>query len=144
MYDSVWVKCPKCETENEFQSKSGDCSLEHYTLENCPEDVLANVNRHAPINCECGAAYSVDRYLRKPILVNVPNENKGTIIKNIKLIESDSKFLEKVSHKITSNGEEWFHMPFWYKKISENTYEEVFFENLPTHVTNLIRKNREE
>ena len=68
MYDSVWVKCPKCDTENEFQSKSGDCSLEHYTLENCPEDVLANVNRHSPCNCECGAIYSVDISIRKPIL----------------------------------------------------------------------------
>lgn len=68
MYDSVWVKCPKCDTENEFQSKSGDCSLDHYTLENCPEDVLINVNRHAPIHCECGTMYSVDISIRKPIL----------------------------------------------------------------------------
>lgn len=22
MFDSVWVKCPKCGTENEFQTKS--------------------------------------------------------------------------------------------------------------------------
>lgn len=61
MYDSVWVECPKCKTENEFQSKSGDCSLDHYTLENCPNDVLANINRHSPIVCDsCKSFYRVD------------------------------------------------------------------------------------
>ena len=33
MYDSVWVKCPKCGEENEFQSKSGECILGFYNLQ---------------------------------------------------------------------------------------------------------------
>ncbi len=69
MYDSVWVKCPKCETENEFQTKSGECLLDNYTLENCPDDALANVNRHSPCNCDCGAFYEVDITERKAVLV---------------------------------------------------------------------------
>ena len=69
MFDSVWVKCPKCETENEFQTKSGECFLENYTLENCPDDALANVNRHSPCHCDCGAFYEVDIKERKAILV---------------------------------------------------------------------------
>ena len=71
MFDSVWVKCPLCKAENEFQSKSGDCLCESYELENCPENVLVNVNRHSPCECdECGAFYEVDIKNRKAILSN--------------------------------------------------------------------------
>lgn len=71
MYDSVWVKCPRCKKENEFQTKSGECILENYTLENCPEDVLMNVNRHSPYNCDCGACYEVDINRRKALLITI-------------------------------------------------------------------------
>ena len=67
MFDSVWVKCPKCGTENEFQSKSGLCILEDYTLENCPEDVFVNINRYAPITCgRCNIFYYVDEKEKIP------------------------------------------------------------------------------
>ena len=83
MYDSVWVKCPKCETENEFQTKSGECFLENYTLENCPDDALANVNRHSPCHCDCGAFYEVDIKERKSRLgsrsVALATNNEGII-----------------------------------------------------------------
>lgn len=69
MFDSVWVKCPECGIENEFQSKSGECALENYTLEDCPDDVLADVNRHAPCQCKCGAFYEVDIKSRKAIIL---------------------------------------------------------------------------
>ena len=68
MYDSVWVKCPKCKTENEFQTKSGKCLLDNYTLENCPGDVLEDINRHSPHLCKCGTSYEVDIKERKSIL----------------------------------------------------------------------------
>ena len=60
LYDSVWVKCPKCGTENEFQSKSGCGGLNNYSLETCPDDVLEDVNRHSPCNCKCGTSYKVN------------------------------------------------------------------------------------
>ena len=69
MFDSVWVKCPKCKTKNEFQTKSGDCFLKSYTLKNCPDDALADVNRHSPCYCECGAIYKVNIKKRKAVLV---------------------------------------------------------------------------
>jgi len=72
MFDSVWVKCPKCNEENEFQSKSGDCLLSDYSLENCPNDVLQDVNRHSPYECECGCKYSVDIKNRK-VIINQTN-----------------------------------------------------------------------
>ena len=69
MYDSVIVKCPKCGAEHEFQSKSGDCFLNVFTLENCPEDVLTDVNRHSPYICNCGASIEVDITSRKAVIV---------------------------------------------------------------------------
>ncbi len=70
VFDSVWVKCPKCGTENDFQTKSGDCCLDNYTLEDCPDDVLVDVNRHSPCLCKCGAYYMVDTIGRKAVLVH--------------------------------------------------------------------------
>lgn len=68
VYDTVWVECPSCSHKNDFQSKSGECILEHYSLEDCPDNVLHNVNRHAPIECDnCGAKYEVDIKERKAI-----------------------------------------------------------------------------
>ena len=69
MFDSVYIERPKCKKKNEFQSKSGECNLENYTLKNCPDDVLVNVNRHAPCHCECGTLYEVDIKKRKAIKI---------------------------------------------------------------------------
>ena len=71
-YDSVIVCCPSCGEQHELQSKSGDCFLEVYTLENCPYDVLQDINRHAPFNCECGITFNVDKQNRKLEVLNFP------------------------------------------------------------------------
>lgn len=61
MFDSVMVPCPSCGEINEFQSKSGDCTLDVYSLDNCPLDVIYDINRHSPIYCQkCGVGYRVD------------------------------------------------------------------------------------
>ena len=71
MYDSVWVNCPQCNEENEFQSKSGNCHLLTYDLENCPNDIIKDINRHAPIICEnCRTAYKVDIDKKKAVVVH--------------------------------------------------------------------------
>ena len=67
-YDTVLANCPKCGEENEFQSKSGDCALQYYELQNCPENVLANVNRHSPVKCKCGIYFQVDLIYKKPVV----------------------------------------------------------------------------
>jgi hypothetical protein len=69
MYDSVIINCPKCNTELEFQSKSGECLLQYYTLENCPEDVFANINRHSPHKCKCGSLVSVNEQTKEIIVL---------------------------------------------------------------------------
>ncbi len=39
MFDYVIFKCPHCGTLHEDQSKSGDCTLSCYTLQNLPESI---------------------------------------------------------------------------------------------------------
>lgn len=71
MYDTVIIPCPTCGVEHEFQSKGGDCYLRVFTLENCPDDVLGDVNRHSPADCECGTSFKVDIRKRAVIFINV-------------------------------------------------------------------------
>lgn len=68
MFDSIWAKCPNCGEENEFQTKSGECKLGQYDLENCPEDELADANRHSPIRCDCGDLLKIDTVHRKVVV----------------------------------------------------------------------------
>lgn len=80
MYDSVMVNCPKCGQENEFQSKSGECLLDVYTLENCPKDVLIDVNRHSPCKCKCGFKYEVDKEQRKAVIATEDFKKEANVI----------------------------------------------------------------
>lgn len=52
VYDTVEVPCPKCGKIEYFQSKSGERLMENYTLQNVPDDVLIDINRHAPYRCK--------------------------------------------------------------------------------------------
>jgi hypothetical protein len=58
-YDTVILRCPKCGDPYYAQSNSGECLLREYDLDNCPQDVLVDVNRHAPFACDCGAVFHV-------------------------------------------------------------------------------------
>lgn len=69
MYDTVLVKCPSCKKKHEFQSKSGECFLGVYTLKNCPDSVMENINRHAPVTCECRTLFKVNIKKRKPKII---------------------------------------------------------------------------
>lgn len=52
MFDSLYVKCT-CGKEVEFQSKTGECSLARYTLDDCPPKVAAGLIGETQ-TCECG------------------------------------------------------------------------------------------
>lgn len=59
-YDTVMVPCPQCGHREPFQSKSGDYCLLVVNLEDCPIDILYDVNRHSPYSCEqCGTVFKV-------------------------------------------------------------------------------------
>jgi len=68
-YDEIRVICPKCKEDLYFQSKGGECLLSTYTLENCPDDVMSNANRHSPYQCGCGYRYEIDIINRKLVRV---------------------------------------------------------------------------
>jgi|GEM_PF-857719 len=59
-FDTVRVPCPSCGQKADFQSKGGECWLETYELENCPPDVMSDINRHSPYTCAgCGTVFAV-------------------------------------------------------------------------------------
>lgn len=63
-YDTVLLRCPKCNAEYDAQSKSGPCELNYYeSVSYAPTDVMLDINRHAPFHCDCGAIfeYSFDK-----------------------------------------------------------------------------------
>jgi len=51
VYDEVKVPCPKCGELYYAQSKGGDSCMMTYALNDCPIEVLCDVNRHAPFEC---------------------------------------------------------------------------------------------
>jgi transposase-like protein len=61
MFDTVMVPCPTCGERDGFQSKGGRCMLDEFTLEEAPDDVLSDVNRHAPSRCrKCNTLFAVE------------------------------------------------------------------------------------
>lgn len=60
---------------------------------------------------------------------------------NIKLVETDSLFLESVANRITGKFGDWYYMPFWFKKIGDGLYEEYKFEDLPDGFKKQLTKN---
>jgi hypothetical protein len=61
MYDSVYTPCPKCGLQTELQSKSGECKLAVYTLDNAPYEVMRGINRHTPEFCkECKTPFYIE------------------------------------------------------------------------------------
>lgn len=88
MFDSVIVAC-ECGVRIEFQTKSGPCDLLTYELSEAPDDVIEDVNRHAPHHCSCGNWLRVDIGSRKVVVVPPP-ESDGPL--SIRL--SDGKVLD--------------------------------------------------
>lgn len=54
LFDSVYVQCPECGEDVEFQSKAGECSLASYTLDDVPDVVLHGVGDDCEICMKCG------------------------------------------------------------------------------------------
>jgi len=59
MFDSVYVPCPRCGKEHEFQSKAApDPCLNRYTLDDAPDVVLADIGG-GTVACECGLTFAI-------------------------------------------------------------------------------------
>ena len=53
MYNSIYVYCPCCGEEMEFQSKSGSCELDEYRIYNMPQEDLKGIIGDS-WQCTCG------------------------------------------------------------------------------------------
>ena len=64
MFDSVMVSCPKCGTENEIQSKGGDCTMTTYYAHDAPPMVLLDAiadKDYGVVTCkECATKYCLE------------------------------------------------------------------------------------
>jgi len=64
MFDSVMVQCPKCATENEIQSKGGDCTMTTYHKHNAPPMVLLDAiadKDYGVVSCkQCATKYCLE------------------------------------------------------------------------------------
>lgn len=76
-YDTVRVPCPKCGEVEYFQSKSGECILSEYDMLDCPPEILADVNRHSPYDCQkCGTMFKVKLTMLAQSVIHDPREEE--------------------------------------------------------------------
>jgi len=59
MFDSVFVKCPNCSQEVEFQSKAGECILAHYRPNTVPIEIAYALHGETAV-CRCGQAVRLE------------------------------------------------------------------------------------
>jgi hypothetical protein len=52
VFDSIYIKCPKCDSDVEFQTKSGDCTLAEYRYI-VPYELAKSIEADTE-RCECG------------------------------------------------------------------------------------------
>lgn len=71
MFDSLYIKCPKCNNELEFQSKSGACAMFNYKKSNLPPEVAIGIDKDI-IECEfCRNNFRLECNIPKKIKVKL-------------------------------------------------------------------------
>ena len=63
MFDSIWADCPKCKERIEFQSKSEECCLMDYEIDNVPFDIGCDIVGKEGICPGCGAIVIITGYI---------------------------------------------------------------------------------
>ena len=53
MFDRLYVSCPECHEDVEFQSKAGECLLESYDVVDVPVAIAIDLDGETS-TCECG------------------------------------------------------------------------------------------
>lgn len=56
----------------------------------------------------------------------------------IRLIETDSKFLEVAGNMLWDGEKTFYYLPNYYEKVGENLYKEYEFEELPDNIVEII------
>ena len=55
MYDSVYIECPKCGEQVEFQSKAGECDLTTYNRFTVPANIAMDIEQDIETCRNCNA-----------------------------------------------------------------------------------------
>lgn len=58
-FDSVYVKCPGCGEEIEFQSKAGDCLLQTFYEDDVPTKLAVDIDGDTDQCPKCGMAVKI-------------------------------------------------------------------------------------
>jgi uncharacterized protein YbaR (Trm112 family) len=75
MFDSFIVKCPKCNHDLEFQSKSGPCALYVYR-DFCPPDIAIGIDGDI-VECQfCERRYKLDFSIPKTLTPKITSTKK--------------------------------------------------------------------
>jgi hypothetical protein len=64
-------------------------------------------------------------------------------IMKMKLRPEVEQFLHQMVSYVRVNGERWYYMPYWLKKVGDE-FEIVSFEDLPDYVKEAIQKVRDD
>lgn len=103
MFDTVTVKC-SCGRELSFQSKSGPCNLDVYTLDDAPHSVIHDVNRHAPVECPCSNLVSVDIGRRTVVIDST--KRIAALEERVKRLEDGPRYDAEYHRKLFGSGPE--------------------------------------
>lgn len=79
-FDSLFINCPVCNHELEFQSKSGSCGLCKFTKDDLPIEVAVGLN-HDVVHCQfCNNKFQIVCEIPEFVNVNLfkVNKNKNT------------------------------------------------------------------
>lgn len=52
--DSVWARCPNCNSDLEFQSKAGDCKSINFRSSSVPENLAIDLDQSMCTCPDCG------------------------------------------------------------------------------------------
>ena len=59
LFDSIWIRCPKCGISIEEQSKAGPCLGKEYYLYDAPTNIVGDLSNSTGVCPECGFEYRI-------------------------------------------------------------------------------------
>lgn len=104
MYDSLFIKCPRCGKELQFQSKSGPCFLSCYNKSNISIDVAIGMNGDIAECQFCGINFRLECNIPKKVKIKLirtkskaryPGNYNPDLLKNKERIKKMIKLLKK-------------------------------------------------
>ena len=71
-YDTLRVRCPKCASPIDFQTKAGDCRLERYSVRNVPPNIAGALDGESGACDACG--HVVQLHVQTIVTIGAPGD----------------------------------------------------------------------